>query len=80
MNEHKPEDSSNSGSITESFWESVSGITFANEADVEQQFVVPLVQALGWPLNQLHSKVPVSFQRGRRPGRKPEADFALAPA
>ena len=53
--------------------------SFANEADVETQLLVPLFLSLGWPNEELHPKVPVNFKQGRTVGRKPEADYALAP-
>jgi hypothetical protein len=61
------------------FWDSVVEIVDGNEADVETRIVLPLLQELGYELDCIASKVPVTFQEGRekRPGRKPEADFVV---
>ncbi len=56
------------------FWNSAPPSTFANEADVEHQLVVPLLDALGYEKTDIVPKYPVEFREGRR-GRKPEADF-----
>lgn len=55
------------------FWGSLSPSTFANEADVEHQLVLPLLYALGYEMADIVPKYPVEFRQGRR-GRKPEAD------
>lgn len=60
------------------FWLSLSKLAFASEADVEVQFVLPLLRHLGWSDEDIHSKVPVKFRQGRSIGRRPEADFVVA--
>jgi hypothetical protein len=51
----------------------------ANEAAVEINFVLPLLQRLGYAIADIDPKVAVTFQQGRKPkpGRKPEADFVV---
>lgn len=49
---------------------------FKNEADVETQLVLPLFNRLGYPLEDVRAKYPVTFHEGRR-GRKAEADFVV---
>jgi hypothetical protein len=56
------------------FWNSLPPSTFANEANVEYQLVLPLLYALGYETKDIASKYPVEFREGRR-GRKPEADI-----
>jgi hypothetical protein len=56
------------------FWNSSPPSTFANEAEVEHQLVLPLLYALGYETADIVPKYPVEFREGRR-GRKPEADF-----
>ena len=65
----------------EGFWDSLASLTFRSEGDVIGRFVHPLLTELGWPANEVHSCVPVTFQIGRKTvaGRKPEADLVLAP-
>jgi Type I restriction enzyme R protein N terminus (HSDR_N) len=63
-----------------SFWDTELTFEFANEADVETRLIWPLLEALHWPKDEIHPKVPVDFKQGRKKGRKPEADFALAEA
>ncbi|UWE16425.1 type I restriction enzyme HsdR N-terminal domain-containing protein [Herbaspirillum huttiense] len=48
----------------------------ANEAQVETDFVSPLLAALGYEAEQISPKHPVIFRTGRR-GRSNEADFAV---
>lgn len=60
------------------FWEALLDIECRSERDVEVRLIVPFLQALGWPLSEIHSGVPVNFQIGRNRGRKPEADIVLA--
>jgi hypothetical protein len=57
------------------FWSSSAPSTFVNEADVEHQLVLPLLNALGYETTDIVPKYLVQFREGRR-GRKPEADFA----
>lgn len=47
-----------------------------NEAAVELRVVLPLLQSLGYTLEDIASKVPVVFQEGRK-GRPNEADFVV---
>lgn len=57
-------------------WNESATLTFANEADVEHQFVVPLLAALGYLSEEVAPKYPVKFQEGRR-GRPHEADLVV---
>lgn len=47
-----------------------------NEAAVELRVIVPLIEDLGYDLEDISPKHPVTFQEGRT-GRKHEADFVL---
>ncbi|WP_392342104.1 type I restriction enzyme HsdR N-terminal domain-containing protein (plasmid) [Phaeobacter sp. BS23] len=60
-------------------WSNISEQSASNEANVETWFVLPLLEALGHASLNIDSKVPILFQegRGKRPGRKPEADFVV---
>lgn len=64
-------------SSNEDFWDRMSTLTFANEAEVETKLLAPMFAALGYDTDtQLAWHPPVTFQEGRK-GRKPEADMVL---
>ena len=57
------------------FWETGADLTSANEAEVEQKVVMPLLLALGHSSGDIRPKHPVIIQKGR--GRNREADFVV---
>ena len=60
------------------FWDSLPGLSpFANEADVEQRLIAPLLAALGYEMDDIRQKVPVPIVRGTKKGRPFEADFVI---
>lgn len=63
-------------SVMEGFWNAIPGPeALDSEANIEQRFVLPLLEALGYDRAvDIESKYPVEFKQGRV-GRKPEADF-----
>lgn len=63
--------------VADDFWNAIPGLeALDSEANVELRLVIPLLEALGYDRSvDIASKYPVEFQQGRRPGRKPEADF-----
>lgn len=61
--------------VAADFWSALpTEATLDSEANVEHRFVLPLLHSLGYRSEDIESKYPVDFQRGRR-GRKHEADF-----
>jgi hypothetical protein len=58
------------------FWDEVHSLHISNEAEVEIQVILPLLQALGYERTDVRAKFPIIFQKGRR-GRKHEADFMV---
>jgi len=60
------------------FWNNFTAISQGSESDVITRLILPLLQALGWPSDEIHSSVPVLFLQGTSTGRKPEADIVLA--
>lgn len=60
----------------ENFWQSLPSLSYANEAEVEQRFVLPLLRALGYADQEISPKARIVFQEGRR-GRPHEADFIV---
>lgn len=58
------------------FSDDLSERPLANEADVEERFIKPLLRGLGYTDNDIHPKYSVIFQEGRR-GRPHEVDFAI---
>lgn len=60
------------------FWESLSSLgPFANEADVEHRLVAPLLATLGYEIDDIQPKVPVSLTKGTKKGRSFEADMVV---
>lgn len=57
-------------------WERLASAVADNEATVELQLVLPLLNLLGYGSEDIAPKYPVTFQEGRR-GRRHEADFAI---
>ena len=66
----------------DTLWSSLADIRFddtAVEAAVEDRLIRPLIGALNWPDECVHSKVRADHRIGRKiqPGRSPEADYVL---
>lgn len=61
-------------------WETVSQATCHSEGDVETRVLIPILEALDWPRDEIHAKVPVSFRIKGKKGHPFEADFAVAPS
>lgn len=66
----------------DSMWASLAAVRFGDsavEAAVEDRLIRPLIRALGWHEDCVHTKVKAEHRLGRRaqPGRKPEADYVL---
>lgn len=56
--------------------DTISEMTFTNEAEVENRLIIPLLDLLGYTNNDIRPKYPVVFREGRQ-GRNPEADFVV---
>ena len=64
------------------FWDDLLSLPLANEAEIEQRLVLPMLGTLGYNDEDIAPKYPVIFQEGRsgkkkRAGRKPEADYVV---
>lgn len=57
-------------------WAQLAGAAAANEATVELQLVLPLLELLGYDKEDIAPKHSIIFQEGRK-GRPHEADFAI---
>ena len=57
-------------------WEKLVGVSAVDEATVELQLVLPLLELLGYVNEDIAPKHSVIFQQGRK-GRPHEADFAI---
>lgn len=58
------------------FWDAVTVVPpTSNEAAVELKFVLPLLYALGFSIDEVAAKVPVKLKEGTKRGRPFEADF-----